>query len=483
MTSFALPAYMSRSVATAAAVRSGGGDSGHPVTEADSFPAQWSAIIDESRAQVWDCSRRAAKTSGLIRRTVKRSHERRGWRTLFIHHTRGLGKAQFYATGDEKKNPGVMELLKLKRIPLSYHNETDVNVRLANGSFIQVVGCDDAKDVGKKLGFQWNDIIIDECQEFADRILERLVDKTILPTLIDRGGSLTLSGTPAEYEAGVWYEAKTKGVDERVWSGHRWTLLDNPFIDRENIVKTMAIRGFKIDFSDPRNNEIIVQREIFGLQVVDPDRLMYCYRDGFNDLPADWSVDHSLDTWRFAMGIDFGGVTDDNDEDAIVVLGWRTDDPSHRIAEVESYTGREDSEQFCNRIVETYERWGPMAAICGDTGGGGNKALATVAKRIRHMMLTPKPTSVDLSMRLVNDELRSGRMRCRKNGAIARAAKTAVKGKHEPDVLAGLRYAHHSAYHYLAEAPPETDEDRRVREWLQRKAAMDDPYNPYRSYT
>src|SRR5512136_291184 len=78
------------------------------VTIEDSFPKQWEFVEHQGRFLCVMCSRRAAKTTGAIRRVAKRSQEQPGRRTLYIHHTRGLGKAQFFSTGDKKK-PGLIE--------------------------------------------------------------------------------------------------------------------------------------------------------------------------------------------------------------------------------------------------------------------------------------------------------------------------------------------------------------------------------------
>jgi len=119
-------------------------------------------------------------------------------------------------------------------------------------------------------------------------------------------------------------------------------------------------------------------------------------------------------------------------------------------------------------VVETFRKWRPMVAACGDTGGAGaTKALATISKRLDGLVLTPKPTSVETSQRLLNDEFRSGRFRVDPFGRIARAAKTCLKGKHEADTMAACRYAHHGAYHYLAKPKAKEeikDLDMQIRE-------------------
>ena len=438
------------------------------ITLADSFAAQWVFVECLARAIALMCSRRAGKTEGLKIRTAKRSVEHAGHRSLYIHHTRLLGKQQFFEP--------LCEFLKGKGIAFE-KNETELWLKLDNGSLVQVVGCDDAKDVGRKLGYRWDDIMIDEFQEFADDILTKLVDKTILPTLIDRAGSLTLAGTPPTVEVGLWYATVTDSAFEQC----RWTLLDNPFIDRDNITSTMGLRGFVIDYQHPENNAILVQREIFGLVVFDPEELEYCYRKGINDWPFEGIPLVDSKAWRFALGLDIGGANPENDKDACVVLGWQVDDPKHELWECESWEeGEQDSEMFCARVLDTFSRWRPMASICADTGGAGaNKMLLHLAPRLGGLTFTPKPTSVETSMRLLNDEFRSGRMRVNPLGLIARDAKLCRRGgAYHSDIMAGLRYAHHGAYHYLSKAPPppEDDDARRRRQWKEKQQLLKDPW-------
>jgi hypothetical protein len=174
-------------------------------------------------------------------------------------------------------------------------------------------------------------------------------------------------------------------------------------------------------------------------------------------------------------------VTEENDHDACVVWGWLVNDPEHLLWERESWEGRGDSEEFCARVVETYRRWRPMVAMCGDTGGAGAvKALATISKRLNGLRFEPKPTSVELSQRLTNDELRAGRMKLNPLGCVAKGAKVCIKGRHEADIMAAARYGHHGVYNFLAKAPPteptetldEQIKRRRHEAWAKEKRTM-----------
>jgi hypothetical protein len=178
------------------------------------------------------------------------------------------------------------------------------------------------------------------------------------------------------------------------------------------------------------------------------------------------------------MGVDIGGAEDRNDSDAIVVFGWRMDDPTRKIYERHSWKGHGDSDEFCARVLNTFRQWQPMQSLCIDTAGAGaGKMIEAMRPRFGGLETTPKPTSVDVSTRLVNDELRSRRMRLDPNGEIAKAAKTCRKGKHEDDVMAAVRYAFHGAVNWLAKETTKKEEsyaeylERNIKERQRRRQA------------
>lgn len=482
----------------ASAARMGGGSRSawRPITFAADFPgfdAAWDACMDDAQFQVWDCSRRSAKTGTASRRTVMRSSERANHRTLYIHHTRELAKMQFFETGEavgSKANPGVIELLKQHGIEEAKHDLSELWVRLRNGSFVQAVGCDNIRDVDRKLGYLWDDILIDECQDHDDDLLRRLVDKTLLPTMIDRGGTMTLMGTPPEVEAGLWFEVSNPD-GSGTWKRHHWTLLENPFIERANILSVYEGRGFSIDFGNQSNNDPIVQREIFGLHVIDPASLMYCYQGGVdgNDWPLDGIPSPDSDKWRFSIGVDIGGMDEGDDEDAVVILGWLMNDPSHRIWERESWQGKADSEEFLALLSGMFGRWRPMQAGCGDAGA--DKMLVYFKKRMDGIKLLPKPSSLEVSRRLLNDEWRSRRLRVNPLGHVAKAARTCRRTGHEADVLAAARYAYHAATAFMGKSdekqkPKDLDTQIRESRWNQRREErrrLEDPWNQEGGWT
>jgi hypothetical protein len=459
-----------------------------PITERDSFPKQWAEVTSKSRFKTKKCSRRAGKTGGSVVETALDCTTKPGWRTLYINLTALNAQLQFF-------DP-LQEFLRKKQIHFTANN-SDLLIYFDNGSFVRAMGCDNIGEVKTKLGDKWDRIYVDEMQSYGDVVLKELIERAIMPTLVDRGGSLTCQGTPAVTKAGYWYDLYTKSP----FAHYGWTLFDNPFIQHD-IQPILDARGLKL--TDP-----IVRREYFGEDVIDPSAIVFKYESPRNDLPTcpaydRWGIPAFLGdayfyetmrpepnhpAWRFAMGLDLGF----SDHDAIVVLGWRMDDPHHRLYECWSWQENHlDYLKVADVFKRAVEKWMPQK-ICVDTGGHGARKIMESLKAVFSMFtFTMKPASVLDSISLVNDELRSGRMLIDPNGILAHDLGLVVwtDGKHEvemsdafhSDLAAALRYAHSCAYHYQSEGPPpvETDDDRRIRQWLEARAVREDPSNPYR---
>jgi hypothetical protein len=105
--------------------------------------------------------------------------------------------------------------------------------------------------------------------------------------------------------------------------------------------------------------------------------------------------------------------------------------------------------------------------------------LKVLANRLDGLQLTPKPTSVEVSMRLLNDEIRSRRMRIRRGGLISRDCRLCLRGgSFHSDVMPAARYAQHGALNYKAKPakPPETLDQIRYRVMMDRQRRESDLY-------
>lgn len=415
-----------------------------PITIADSFPAQWNRYVkNRNRNIALMCPRRSGKTGGHVMFAADKLTSEPGYRLLYVHHTRLNAQQQFLDPLINGERALKFDGLSVRGWSQNY-NKSELWARMYNGSFVQAVGCDNIGDVGRKLGFLWDAILIDEMQEFDDEVLELLVDKTILPTLIDRAGRLILSGTPPDIEAGYWHSILTNPE----WDQVRWKMLENPHITKENIISTMALRGFVIDFENETNNHPIVQREVFGLLTTDKSKLMYEFTEGKNEYESLPTGDN-LGNWRYSMGIDIGL----EDADAIEIAGWQDNDPEHRIYEVFSFKeNHQDVDQLSDEVEKAITLFHPSITVA-DTGGhGATKVVKTLERRLG-IKNTLKPNSVPDSVALVNDEYRSGRMKIIKGGTLAEHSKKvswdkkrkAQSAAFHSDPTEAWRYAHHGA--------------------------------------
>lgn len=429
---------------------------------------QWQYIAATARFNVVVCSRRAGKSDGAVRRAARMVLGKPGARVCYITLIRRNCKKYFYRP--------LCELLRTKGVPFS-SNESDLVIELANGSYVQAFSCMDASDVQTVLGDKWDLAIIDEAQSMRDEIIEELVDRALLPSLLDRRGSLDLLGTPPPGgQVGYFYDVFAANKFQR----HRWTLFDNPWIPSDEIDELISARSLTKDHA-------IYQREFLGEFVVDPDSLVFEFDADRNAIPDDVVIrpENDRSIWRYSMGLDLGF----QDRDAIVVLGWRKDDPKHSLYVCYTWQkNHQDIDDLAKVFVDAYHTWKP-GSIVGDTGGhGAVKTLETLKNRLGGIKMLPKPTSLPDSIGLVNDELRTGRLQVPRNDVCVHDFKLTtwaykkhgqeISDSYHSDILAALRYAVVAAKHYTGKSPPreETDDQRRDRRWEERQRAARNLY-------
>lgn len=418
--------------------------------------AQWRYITEPERFNIVVCSRRAGKSTGALKRAFRVLTTKHCARVCYITLIRRNCRKYFYRP--------LIELLR-SRGAVFRTNEQDLTIELASGGFAQASSCMEVGDIATVLGDKWDLVLIDEAQDMRDEVIQELVDRAILPSLVDRRGSLDLLGTPPTGgQVGYFYDV----FAENKFARHRWTLYDNPWIPSHEIDELIAVRGLTKEHP-------IYRREFLGEFVVDPEALVFEYDAARNSYSsADFP---ESDTWRYSLGLDLGF----QDRDAIVVLGWRRDDPDRRLYERWSWQqNHQDFDKLSEVFQSAYRRWRPISVI-GDTGGhGAVKVLKSLEARLGGIQIGTKPSSLSDSIGLVNDELRTGRLRVSVDGPIADDFKLVVwkAGKHgqevsevyHSDILAALRYALHGAQHYRAKAPvEETTDQRRMRAMQQRR--------------
>jgi len=115
-------------------------------------------------------------------------------------------------------------------------NESELTLTFPNESIIYISGAKDASEANKFRGLSLYKIYIDEAQSFRG-YLQNLIDDVLVPCLYDHDGSLILIGTPGPVLGGTFYEASHNSE----WSNHRWTIFDNPWIEKKSGKKVEEI--------------------------------------------------------------------------------------------------------------------------------------------------------------------------------------------------------------------------------------------------
>lgn len=264
-------------------------------------------------------------------------------------------------------------------------------IEFPNGSSIAVRGVDDVHSIEKLRGRNPPDLVfLDECQSMREQILRPMVDNIIRPALLDRAGTLIVTGTPSPVPAGFFYNIWTSGR----WSRHSWTLYDNPTKTRAYydafLAKERADRG--ITEADPS-----YRREWLGEWAIEEELRVYKY-GALNNLPAardDFVLESGLHgsrctsmhplmstqythLWRHAVGIDIGS----GDRTAVVVLGQHLNDV-HFFQRYEWVIDRKQEPVQSEVVAELRvirERYNPMHYFF-DSGGAGGKLFMTTLQR------------------------------------------------------------------------------------------------------
>jgi hypothetical protein len=423
--------------------------------EADSFPQQWAYETSEARYNVVMCGRQSGKTSGARRRARRMLGSRPGSRVIYATLIRRNCRKLFWQPIKEE----------LQASGWSYkHNDTEMMMSLPNGSWMQALSCSGLDDLKTIRGDQADLFILDECQEPNDDVIDALTLKIVPPMLMKRKGMLDLLGTVPEVDPCTFTEC----IDSPLWRAFGWTPWDNPFVPNEEIQRTCDETGIG-------PGHIVYEREIMGKRLRDPSKLAYEYDPARNDYKPG-SVDFLQGQWRHSLGLDLGF----QDRDAIVVLGWNRNDEQRKL--YTRYTWQEnhqDVDDLAKVVAEVVGQFHPQY-IVGDHGGhGAVKVLETLRNRLG-IQIERKPVDVMVSVGLVNDDLRTGRLMLEAGSELGsdlnRVQRTVdrntnrivinKKGYHS-DLSEALRYAHYAARHWASKAPkPEpTRDERRAQQW------------------
>lgn len=388
-------------------------------------------------------------------------------------------------------------------------NSGNHHVAWPGGAFTLVTGADNMQDFDKRRGPKRIALVhLDECQDWRKDVLRYAITRVFQPRLSDLEAShgyksrLMLTGTGGDDDPdSIWRQAaagELKGF-ETIPGVTQW---DNPHIAdpdgelvtacelarapwrrlEEPVLSRFGGRPRWVDTDDPA-----LRREWFAeFNSAGDDRVWATPMAPGVDLPTQWVAG-----WRFSWGIDLASTSDN---DALVVLGWKPDDGEKRVFVVDAWQapGTEDYEDMARVLERKMEQWKPSCAV-GDSGGhGAVKILNTFRARIGVPIYTPKPTDVEATVRLMNNDLRAGRLRVpagpladdmrMERWAVTPSGTRTLRGGYHSDLTAALRYAWHAQYAFRAEAPvtPKNEQEAREMQLREMFAAMEKRKNAKR---
>lgn len=421
------------------------------------FKQQLDFIEDPSPYKVAVCSRRSGKTTACAAHLIHTALHKENSNSLYITLTRDTAKKLVWK--------------ELRRINREHklegrENETELSIVFPNGSTIYLSGCLNASEIEKFRGLALHLCYIDECQSFREYIRD-LIDDIIAPALFDYAGSLVLIGTPGPIPTGYFYEC---AVEQEHWSKHKWTLWDNPHLEKKSGIPAQTIlerdlkrRGVTIDSPS-------IRREYFGEWVLDSDSLLLHYDSSRND----YSTLQPNTKYNYILGVDVGF----EDSDALSVLAWSESDPNTYLVD-EVITEKSDITTLANQIKDLEKKY-DISKMVMDMGGLGKKIGEELIRRFLIPVEAADKVRKMENYALLDDALRTGLFKAKKDSRFAKETylveidrdkttpeRIKVSSRFHSDIIDAVLYAFKVSYAYSYKIPESPKPRYGSREWAE----------------
>lgn len=406
------------------------------------FDRQLAFVEDKNPFKIAVCSRRAGKTTSCAAHLIDTAIKNKDVTCLYITLSRNNAKKIIWR--------------ELNRINKEYNlngttDETELALTFPNGSVVYLSGAKDASEIEKFRGLALKLVYIDECQSFREYIRE-LIDDVLAPALIDYAGDLCLIGTPGPIPAGYFHECSASDT----WSKHHWTFWDNPHIALKSGQTHQAIFNRELKRRGVGEQDPTMQREWFGKWVLDSDSLLVKYDSKINHFDTLPGKEYS-----YVMGIDVGF----KDADAICVLAWSEREPTTYLIE-EIITPKQGITELVEQIQAMQKKY-PISKMVMDMGGLGKKIGEEIIRRYLIPVEAADKTRKMENIQLMNDALRSGRLRAKSTSRFAQDSylveidrdkstpeRIKVSDRFHSDIIDAVLYAFKLSPAYTWEPPP-----------------------------
>jgi hypothetical protein len=386
------------------------------------FPEQQAYINDPARFKAIQCPRRSGKSRVDGADVVMTSEQYPDEDSLCVAITRGHCRATIGQAVERIRRTFDLPLIPKTLDGLLYIHNERTNHRT------WMAGCKDFAQADKLRGDYLVKAWVDEAQsipltahpdsmaddtnkEQPKLLLQYLVEDVIAPRLLDRRGTLTLSGTPGALLKGYFWEVTTGDGTRPKWATHSWSMHANVYLPDVEAQIAELCAQFGWDPGSPT-----YQREILGRWVADPNALVYRY----DATKSAWAggeypgcIDRAIAEFgndlHWGMGVDLGH----HDATAFVLGFWPRGGQRWGIARV--WGGSEMTQpQRAQAIVQTRRdlqaRGQHLARVVMDTGGGGKMIAHDLGTTYGLTVEAAQKADKAAGIRLVQADLHSGNL-------------------------------------------------------------------------
>lgn len=227
------------------------------------------------------CSRRVGKTE-LAARLLAKDVVKPNRHCVYINRS-------FDAAVRQIKNP--LEQV-LEKVGLSYNGTINGGkLDFDNGSWILIIGNNNAADVNKLRGEKLSCVICDEAGHM--RHLREMFQEVIMPATMDyEDAHIYMIGTPPRIPNGFVHEL----WDSTKPAKYHWTFMDNPFIPNRDKVIEEACELYSVS-----PDSAFIKREYFGdMNAADFDAMPFHNNMKYDKLPDNTAWE------RAYVGVDYG---------------------------------------------------------------------------------------------------------------------------------------------------------------------------------
>ena len=395
------------------------------------YEKQYNAIIDPALFQTETTTRRSGKTSGRIGDHIETAMKFPKSNSVYITTTRSNAKKIMF--------PALCEAVRQHNIPAT-PNISDLSMGFHNHSNVYLAGVNDEQSIHNFRGMKLHLGTIDEAQSMRPYVKE-LIDDVLAPALFDCNGRLRVTGTPGPVPVGFFYDIS----HSKEWNHHFYSLFDNPFLKDQLVRLQLELKRRGVSIDDPS-----IQREFFGKWATDLSALVLKYNpdlNHFDQLPTTVA-------WEYIIVADFGF----DDADAIAVIAFSTQHPNAYLVEEHIMT-KQGITPLANQLIDRIQKYNPMKVL-GDFGGLGKKIASELQVRFNIPIEAAEKSRKLEYIELLNDSLRTGRMKAKKDSRFAQDAmllewdrtnpeKPKISDSYHSDIGDCMIYGHRELLHWL----------------------------------